>query len=1071
MRRITFFAATLLLSSHVSIAQVRVWQGTLTLPTYEEGAPDPNPPFDQYANNRFNYPYTLRHNLTDKRVDHTWRAVFLENEYLKCSVLPDIGGHLYTCIDKISGKPMFYANPSIKKADVSYRGAWAAFGIEFNFPVSHNWETMSPVDFAFHQNSDGSASVQVGSVDRVYGMQWAVELILRPHSTVLEERVTLNNRSDERHRFYWWNNAGIQVWDDSHIEYPMRFAASHGFRDVQPWPIDADGNDLSIIKNHTKGPVSLFVHGSREPFMGVWHPHTNTGIVHYADYAQLPAKKIWSWGVDADGLDWRKALSDNNSAYVEVQAGLFRNQETYAFLEPRQTIVFSEYWMPVRDIGGISRADLAGVVHLSRRDGTLVAGLNVNQPMPGATIAILAGQRRVFKEKADLSPEHTWSHEIANADAHQKYTVELCDAKSAVLLRHTEDQYDWTPLDEIHVGPQPSYQIPESSARTEDDWVALGNDDELNGRVLQALQDYEEALQKFPNSFALHKAAGRLSASLLHYDEAKEDLEIVHARDTSDPEISYYLGIALEGLEDARNARNAFEAANRSPEFRAAGALQLAELSAKEGNLNEAQSYLREAIDSAPDDMRLAEELSAILAAEGKKEESQQIAHRWSVRFPENYFLLEQLEKPDLAHLADDAQRVLNVASEYMRLGLYSKALEVLSRKYLAAVPDQTEPGALAPAQHPMVAYFRGYCRAKLGQSASADFSEASKLSTAYVFPSTAAELEVLTSAVHADSNDATAHYLLGTLYFSRGITDAALNEWELARKFNPKIPVLDASLARALLHMKNDPQQALEIFQEGLNVDPANVELYTGIDQAMSILGRPPRDRISALQRYSDQAKMPSALTYELILNLSEAGEYDAATALFRNRFFEREEGGTNVRQVWIEVQLQRALSLAKGGKCAEAESTAEHLGSPVLDLAFTHDGLEPLLQSARTKYLLGILYKTCQQSEKAEASFRQAAERSDLEDAVWSIRASRELPGYDQSAAKQKLDSLLQRTRSTGETSSRTGWWSYNAGMLDRELGETQRAQEEFRNAFLFPDEMLTYHLTRLAMEDKTP
>jgi len=30
-------------------AQVRVWQGTLTLPTYEEGAPDPNPAFDPYA--------------------------------------------------------------------------------------------------------------------------------------------------------------------------------------------------------------------------------------------------------------------------------------------------------------------------------------------------------------------------------------------------------------------------------------------------------------------------------------------------------------------------------------------------------------------------------------------------------------------------------------------------------------------------------------------------------------------------------------------------------------------------------------------------------------------------------------------------------------------------------------------------------------------------------------------------------------------------------------------------------------------------------------------------------------
>ena len=70
----------LLLFALVAQAEVRVWQGTLVLPTYEEGSPDPNPPFDQFTTNRFNYPYTLRNNLTGKRSDHSWRGIFLENE-------------------------------------------------------------------------------------------------------------------------------------------------------------------------------------------------------------------------------------------------------------------------------------------------------------------------------------------------------------------------------------------------------------------------------------------------------------------------------------------------------------------------------------------------------------------------------------------------------------------------------------------------------------------------------------------------------------------------------------------------------------------------------------------------------------------------------------------------------------------------------------------------------------------------------------------------------------------------------------------------------------------------------
>ena len=395
-------------------AQVKVWEGSLSLPTYEEGSPDPNPPFDTYATNQFSYPYTLRKNLTGQKKDHAWRAVFLENEYLKCSVLPDIGGHVYTCVDKINGQPMFYANPSIKKAQIGYRGAWAAFGVEFNFPVSHNWVSMSPVDFAYATRPDGSASVTVGNVDRVYGMQWRVELILRPGSTLLEERVTLYNRSDVRHRYYWWNNAAVEVWDDSKVEYPMRFAASHGFTEVRRWPVGPEGSDLSVIRNQQSGPVSYFVHGSREPFMGIWNPHSQSGTAHYAEYSDLPAKKIWSWGADAEGRGWRKVLSDNDSAYVEVQAGLFRNQETYAFLDPGQTIQFSEYWMPVRDTGGISRANKVGVISLQQQGQEESAILNVNEQLKGARIKLLEGEKVLWSETADLAPEKTWQHKVSD---------------------------------------------------------------------------------------------------------------------------------------------------------------------------------------------------------------------------------------------------------------------------------------------------------------------------------------------------------------------------------------------------------------------------------------------------------------------------------------------------------------------------------------------------------------------------------------------------------------------------------------------------------------------------------
>jgi len=1060
---VAFLSFAILMEASVC-AQVRVWEGTMALPSYEEGAPDPNPPFDQFATSRFNYPYVLRENLTSHRMNHEWRTVYLENEYLKCSVLPDIGGHLYTCIDKLSGQSMFYDNSSIKKAAVGYRGAWAAFGIEFNFPVSHNWVSMSPVDYAFRQNADGSASVFVGNVDRVYGMEWQVELLLQPGSTVLEQRVRLSNRSDVRRRFYWWNNAAARITDDSRIVYPMRFVASHGFTEVRPWPIDSDGHDLSVIRNHVHGPVSEFVHGSREEFMGVWHPSTKTGTVHFARYEELPAKKIWSWGVDEEGLDWRKALSDDNSGYIEIQAGLFRNQETYAFLEPRQSIRFSEYWMPTRNLEGISRANLAGVVSLTRQGNNLVAGFNANRFFPHSTISIVTGNKKVLEEKADLGPQKAWTHELPIAYSQEKYSVEILDANSNLLMRHTEGVYDWTPESEIRIGPQPLQHIPDPDRRTSGDWLQQGKELELNGNNLEAMKTYQEALRRFSGDFDVMKSAGRLYAALLRFDEAKTALEQVHARDTSDPEISYYLGIAYDGLGDSRRARTVYEEASRVGSYRGAASLRLGEMDAREGNLKDAERHFEEAHQIEPEDVRSIEERAAIEMAAGNASGAKALAQQGLKISPLSALLNEVLSEPNLQQLGNDTNRVLNVAAQYMRLGLYHRALEVLSRNYPPAQTDQTEPGALPPDKHPMVSYHRGYCREQLRQSPLADYDTASKQLTVYVFPSTTEELSVLKAALRANSNDGTAHYLLGTLYFSKGITDSALAEWAMAQKLATTIPVLDASLGRALLNEKHDAENALSAFLEGLKSDPRNETNYVGADQALSLLSRPASDRVQVLEKYPHLANAPSGLIFELILNLAEQGDFQRAESLFHNRFFPREEGGTNVRQVWIEVQLQKITSLSKQNRCVEVLSTVEHLSGEIPDLTFTHDGLDPFVRSARSRYLIGAALASCGKPEEAARDFHLTASASAPDEVFWAWQAEKAQPGFDAKQWDERLRSAMAEADRRATTSSFAGWWYYTAGVLNAALGNRKEADMKFQKALLLPDRMLSYHCTRL-------
>jgi tetratricopeptide (TPR) repeat protein len=1043
--------ATLVATCWPVSAQVKVWQGTFTLPTYEEGKPDPNPPFDTYSTTQFSYPYTLRKNLTGRKQDHTWRAVFLENEYLKCTVLPDIGGHLYTCIDKISGQPMFYANPSIKKAQIGYRGAWAAFGIEFNFPVSHNWVSMSPVDFAYAANPDGSASIFVGNIDRVYGMQWRVELILRPGSTLLEEHVTLYNRSDVRHRYYWWNNAGIEVWDDSHIEYPMRFAASHGFTEVRRWPIGDDGKDLSIIKEQQDGPVSWFVHGSHEPFMGIWNPKTQTGTVHYAEYSELPAKKIWSWGSDAEGIGWRKALSDNNSAYVEVQAGLFRNQETYAFLDPGRTIQFSEFWMPVRNTGGISRANKNGVVFFQSRGQDASVVLNVNENIPHAQLRLLGNGQLLSSEVADLGPEKTWSHAIRNNPC-TTLRFEVRDQHGKVLLSHTDGKYDWDPESTIEVGPQ---HTPPAEEESEGGSLELGTNQELNGKVVLALETYRAGIDKYASSLTLQKAAGRLAASLHHYSEAELLLQAAHKRDTPSAEVAYYLGIAEDGLNHERAAETAYEIAYRQADFRARAALRIGELKARQGDLVSARAFLKDAVEAAPMDSRAAEELEAIARETGDATQADTLARLGLKVDPTSDFLKEETNAPDLSHLAADPYRVLRVATEYMVLGLYQKALTVLDREYPQTPTDQSEPDSVAPQNHPLVRYYAAYCKVKLGKDSIGNWQAAEKLSASLVFPSSALDEVVLNAALAANASDATAHYLLGTLLFSKAEYDAAIEHWDRAKKLAPKLPVLDADLGKAWLHLKADPVQALKYFRDGVADDPVNSEIYIGLDEAMTLTGVSAKERAETLGRYPSIETMPANLVYQLALARAEAGEYSEALDLFKNRFFPSEEGGVSSSQVLFEIKLMQAETDATSGGCAQAEEF----------LAAEHPGLEVNGAISQPYVRMAAVAKACQHGRQAQEFLEKAASSNNGADVAWSLKAEKLVAPADAETGLRRVQPALTSAKRTKDTSSYTGWWWYNIGTMEAALNHKDEAEKAFKNALLLPDSMMSHHMSRAA------
>jgi len=1059
-----------ILAAAPALCDVRVWQDSQTLPTYEETLPDTTPPFSVYSSGEPTvYPYTMRTGLTKKRIDHGWRTLRLENEYLSCTVLPDLGGRLYSCKDKLSGQEMFHLNPSIKKANIGLRGAWIAAGIEMNFPLGHTWVAVSPVDFATTQNADGSASIWVGGIDRVYGMQWRVEFVLRPGSTVLEQNVFLANRSPIRHRYYWWNNAGIARIDDkTRFIFPAYLVGTHDLSEIDTWPATSAGVDMSVVGNHKGGGVALFAHGSREPFMAVYHPSLRAGTVHYADAKDVPGKKLWSWGREGD-KSAAADLSDNNRSYIEIQAGVFENQETFKFLEPGESRKFSEYWMPVRGLGGVSRANLEGVLNLSRTPGAngqiqLTIEFNANHKISGAKLRVTDGANAVSEETSNLDPASTYTKTLKELPAQPHYTFQLLDGAGKVLLSHTEDQYDALQAKGVKLGPQPKSDLSLEKAKTPGEFLQLAEYNELQGRLGFARDNYQAALKRFPNDAEVNRAVGRFALSENRFEDAVAALTAA----PGDGETHYYLGVAYAALGDDAKARKEFEAVGA--QLHTAANIALAGILARAQDNATALKIIEAVLAERPDMVRAGTMEIALLRRLGQAEKAQkQIAHFRSLDPTDVSLRYEQtkLGKDDRQlwpHLGADPEQVLNVAIGYMDLGMYDDALDVLARKYPPPIDIlATEPSSVLPQHHPLVGYYRAYCLTRLGRPAAKELEEASGYFTEYVFPNRPSTFAVLQSALKQNPSDSTALFLLGELYMAGAEVDKAIDAWEQARKAGSKRAELYRSLGRAWTDLKKDTKAGLAVFEEGLKIAPTDPQIQKGVQTLFGPIKNPkaPLDTTIRTAPSPPAAATPEAsATYAL--GLAAEGKLDEAAKVFDPANFPGEKQSETVREAYMEIQVQTVLALARNRRCSEAIAAEDKLGDENPALPFTFHGFGAILKGLRTQYNLATLEVLCGNEKGARKIWSKLAKTQvkDISDPEFSVPFVAAATLGQEAEAKPRIEAALAQIKSALAGTSDRATLLYSQGMLLRASGREKDAQSSFADALgASPPPMIGY------------
>ena len=506
--------------------------------------------------------------------------------------------------------------------------------------------------------------------------------------------------------------------------------------------------------------------------------------------------------------------------------------------------------------------------------------------------------------------------------------------------------------------------------------------------------------------------------------------------------------------------------------------IELATLLAATGKTADALSQLRAVAAESPRAVTLgALEVSFLRRLKRIPEAHERLKH-WRTVDPTSSVLRYEatlLGTPDAplwVHLGADANRVLDLADYYLTFGAFDDALGLLDREYPNVQSPMRENGAVPPRESPLVAYYRGYARQRLGRSPTTDFAAARVLPTTYVFPNRSSSYDVLRAALNAHPEDATAGFLLGSLYLSSGLTEPAISAWQQVRRRQPSTPTLHRNLGLVLLLGSPDYKEARSVLEEGLANDPGNVDVYVTLDGVLSALRAPAAERVAALRRFGAPDRMPSLLVFKLAVSLAESGDAAAAEQLFHNRFFPREEGGTNVRAVYAQTRLISARLAADSRDCTAALEILDGLPAERRDLPFTSGTLADALQPAQMVQQVAAIEVGCGR----EAAAREHWAR--LERALTGGGSAIELALADGARAhldharteaqQRRLEDALASATLTLESggASSPGSLEYARALLLAALGRKEEARASLQRVFLFPDRNLSHALARSAL-----
>ena len=1038
---------------------VTVEEKTMEIPTYLLGQEDPNPPFQLVASNAV-YPYTMLEDLTDHREMKTYKAIILENQYLRATILPELGARLYSLYDKVNKREVFYHNESVKYGLIGLRGAWISGGIEFNFPNGHTTDTVSPVSSRYQKNADGSATVLVGDVDQVSEMYWQVALTLRPGAGRLEQHITLFNPTSVEKLYWYWNNAAIPATEDMHFIYPMREVNPDSLTEFWSFPI-WKGIDYSQYKN-IRGPTELFGVQIHRNFFGAYYTKSNDGVVHFADYREDTGKKLWSWGVAGNGAIWTKLLTDKDGPYNEIQSGRFETQLNQDFMPPQVVESWKEYWYPVQQLnGGFVEATKQFAINVkilptTQPKGEIQVFVSPTEAVKQASLVIRVDGKDI-KTIGGLSFDplvtKTFSIPVADIEAAKgKAEVEIIGASGHALLRWSAaEPIDGNPDFVSRVGIHPAPEVSDKD-RSVEELFLQGVLEEKEGNWKNAQQLFDETLKRDPTYIPVLCKLATQQYRAANFPLAEKYIERAIQQDAAAPQTQYLAGVIYRAAGKTNRAQDAFWTSIRLGRPSPQALVQLGEIALERKDYPRAEHLLRQALSYSPKDVLTQSDLAAALRLSGKLPEAAKVAGGavdamplYPVALAEQWRIFEA-QGADLSATQSAkkmwAQAVGNRMQSYLEAGSwYWRLHDWASSDFILHASLQNFPSTKIS---PMVYYYLASNARQEGLTQRAVEYAAKARAARYdkIFPNRISDAIVLQEALHNDPTDAHAQYFLGNFLFQHGRYEEAEKLWLQAQASGFEYAVLDRNLGVDAWKVQHNLGEAASFYAKAIQLEPQQYRFYVALDKIYAQEGATQeRAKLFAGAPSGVLDHDPARIQY--ILLLMQEGQFDQALSLMKDHSFKPWEKGENVHDIFVFANIQAGRQALAAKKFNLAQEDFERALEYPINLGV---GKRDKPRDADAIYWLGEAMKEQGNREGADREWKQIAGR--VNGSEWSrYYAALALEGLGQN--KEAADAMMAQLAAGPAPGQASAENYYVAGLAERHGKQEQQANAYFRKA----------------------